>query len=415
MKWFQNKRSQIAKSLPQKSMLILASAPVAFRQPDMAYPYRQDSNFYYLAGFLEPHSLLLLPSGSQDKSILFIADKNPTQEIWEGKLPTAKEVQQKYHFHKVHYLSELETKLPFYLKNKESFLYNKGNSFFNKKLKKFIKNSSSAEKYLAPFRAIKDDFEVSKMKEAIVASKHGHAQVAKNLKPAVNEKKLHGIFIASIMEKSSLREAYTSIIACGDNANTLHYTNNLSICKKGELLLIDAGAEKHHYASDITRVYPVSGRFSKKQKQAYECLLSLQKQLIKKVRPEVYMKELNEEMKKGLTKILLELDILKGSLEKHLEKNSFFKYCPHSVGHLLGLDVHDPNFKDSGPLILKEGMVITIEPGLYFSQKDKKIDSELRGVGLRIEDDILVTKKSFKNLTANIPKEIKAVEELCKS
>ena len=216
------------------------------------------------------------------------------------------------------------------------------------------------------------------------------------------------------MEKGSPREAYGSIIACGNNATTLHYIKNNSVCKKGDLLLVDAGSEMNHYASDITRMYPVSGKFSKKQKDIYQALLLLQKSLIKEVKPKVPMKLLNKKMKEGITQILLDMKILKGSLKSHLQKNSFHKYCPHSVGHLLGLDVHDPWFKPRGEIVLKAGMVITIEPGIYIAKTDKNASPELRGLGLRIEDNILVTNKGQTNLSAAILKEIKQIENLCK-
>lgn len=414
MNWFKNKRLQVAKSLSKKSALVLASSVLHLRQPDVHYPYRQDSNFYYLTGFTDPCSLFILLSGSKPRSILFIADKNIKTETWNGWLPSKQQVKKKYQIDEVFYLSELDKKLPVYFKGINQVFYNKKiNSFFDKKMRSFTKASSPAENLLAPFREIKDKTEISWMKKSIAVTKHGHAQVARHLKNKVNEGALHGIFIKSIMEKNSLREAYGSIVACGDNANTLHYIKNDSLCKKGELLLIDAGAEMHHYASDVTRVYPVSNKFSKKQKLLYEHLLNLQKNLIKQVRPGVSMEDLNIQMKEGITHILLKMNIIKGSFEQHLQKNTFHKYCPHSVGHLLGLDVHDPYFKDRKDLVLQKGMVITIEPGIYISKDDKNVDKDLRAIGLRIEDDILVTSKSQENLTRNIPKEVKAVEQLC--
>jgi len=404
MKWFKNKRLQIAKSLPKGSVLVLASAPEVLRQPDVLYPYRQDSNFYYLTGFKSPSSLFVLTSS---KSVLFIQDKNAVQEIWNGKRETISEVKKTFAIGHVHYLSDLNTKLPLLLKRKSQIFYNQSQPYFNKILKPYQKKILSAEKFLAPFRAIKDKQEVSHLKQACLVTAYAHKQVAKHLKPNINERSLHGIFLKSLMEKGSPREGYGSIIACGNNAVTLHYIKNNSICKAGETLLVDAGAEMNYYTADITRVYPVNGVFKKNQKSVYNQLLTLQKNLIKMTKPGVFIKDINTKMLEGIALILK--DILNRSTSQHLAR----KYCPHSVGHLLGLDVHDPLLTDHKNLALKSGMVLTIEPGIYFSKKDKFVPKDLRGSGFRIEDNILITSKGYEVLSQSIPKEIKDIEKLC--
>lgn len=411
MKWFQNKRNQVSKALSKKSVLVLGSLPEYFRQVDIKYPYRQESNFYYLTGFEQPSSLLLLfPSA---RSVLFVANKDPIKELWEGPLYETKEIKKKFLIDKVYPLSELDKTLTPLLKGKSKLFYDNLNPFFDKKLKSFKIKFSSAGEFLKNFRRIKDETEISLIKEAISISAYAHKQVAKALKPGVNEKTLHGIFIKSIMEKGSTREAYGGIFGCGKNATVLHYKQNSSVCKKGELLLVDAGAEKNYYSSDITRIYPVSGKFTKNQKNLYEKLLRLQKKLIKEVKPGVSLKSINQKMFEGITKILLELGWLKGSFKENMDKTSYKKYCPHSVGHLLGLDVHDVSFNKTEEAILKPGMVLTIEPGIYVSKQDKKAAKDLKGLGLRIEDDILATKTGHINLTKKLPKEISEIEKLC--
>ena len=411
MKWFQNKRKQVSKALSKNNVLILGSLPEYFRQMDVKYPYRQESNFYYLTGFEQPPSLFLLfPSG---RSVLFVANKDPVKELWDGLLYEAKEIKKKFFIDEVYYLSELDKILLSLLKGKSKLFYDNLNPFFDKKLKSFKIKHSSAGEFLKSFRRIKDETEVSSIKEAIANSVYAHKQVAKTLKPGVNEKALHGVFIKSIMEKGSPREAYGGIFGCGKNATILHYKQNDSICKKRELLLVDAGAEKNYYSSDITRVYPVNGKFTKNQKNLYEKLLKLQKKLIKEVKPGVSLNSINQKMFEGITKILLDLGWLKGSFKENMNKKSYKKYCPHSVGHLLGLDVHDVSFKTTEEAILKPGMVLTIEPGIYISEKDKKAEKDLRGLGLRIEDDILVTKTGQINLTKKLPKEVSEIEKLC--
>ena len=412
MNWFKNKRQQVAKALPKNSVLILGSLPIYFRQEDVPYPYRQDSDFYYLTGFTQAESLFLLFSSG--RSILFCSDKNPLKEVWEGPLYSPTEIEKKFLIDEVYPHSELDKKLAILLKKPSKFFYNKLNPHFHKKLNPWVKNSSPAKEFLKNFRRIKDQTEIASIKEAISISAYAHKQIAKSLKPGMNERALHGLFLKSIMEKGSPREAYGSIIACGENATILHYSQNNSLCKKGELLLVDAGAEKGYYSSDITRVYPVSRKFTANQKRLYNKLLKLQKSLIKEVRPGVSLREINQKMQKGITKILIDIKLLKKkSLETNLREKAYQKYCPHGVGHLLGLDVHDVTFKKIEEAILEPGMVLTIEPGIYISAKDKKAKKDLRGLGLRIEDNILVTKKGQKNLTKSLTKEVEEIEKLC--
>jgi len=246
MKWFRNKRIQVAKALPKNSVLILGSCPEYFRQVDVKHPYRQDSYFYYLTGFKQASSLFVLfPSG---RSVLFSADKDPVKETWNGPLYTIKEIKKRFLIDEVYPLSELDRMLNRLLRGKTKFFYSPLNPFFNKKLKPFKTCFELADNFLKPFRRIKDKKEITSIKEAIAISICAHKQVAKSLKPGINERALHGIFIKSIMEKGSPREAYGGIVACGANATVLHYMKNDSVCRSGELLLLDAGAEKNYYS-----------------------------------------------------------------------------------------------------------------------------------------------------------------------
>ena len=418
---FKKRRKKLAGHLPQKSLLLLSSYPEFLRQPDVHHPYRQDSYFYYLTGFVQAQSLFMLsPSGH---SVLFIKDKDPKKEVWDGLLYSKSKAKAKYGLEEVFYLSEIEKVLKKKFKAVETVFYEKqelykkqGWALLDKKTKIFngLKRKSAFD-FLRPFRQIKSPEEIQTIKKACSYSVQAHKELAKALKPGIREGSLHGVFIRSIMEQGALREAYPSIIASGLNALILHYRENNSVCKKGDLLLVDAGAEADYYASDITRVYPVSGKFSKDQKQAYQLLLKLQKKLIQEVRPDQSLIKINQTMFLGITEILLELGILKGSLEKNFKAQNYKKYCPHSVGHLLGLDVHDVPFKKTEKYLLKANMVLTIEPGLYIPKNDQKAPKALRGLGLRIEDDILVTKKGSLNLTAKLPKEAEKIEELCSS
>ena len=411
MSLFKKNRTKLSKKLPSKSVFILDSPPLQFRQDSVAYPYRQDSNFYWLTGFEQMDSLFLLfPSG---KSILFSMDKDPVKETWDGKIFSKEEIKKEFQIDEVYYLSEMEAQLKKILKGNKVF-YEAKNPSFDKVIKKEFKGRfESTNKLIRPLRMIKEKEEVALIKKAVKASIKGHKSIAKALKPGVNERELHGVFLKSTMKEGSPREAYGGIIACGDNANTLHYKENNCECKEGELLLVDAGAEMGYYSSDITRVYPVSGKFSKKQKELYNELLKLQESLIELVKPGRSLKEINRSMFEGVTKILIKFKILKGSLKENLKKGTYRKYIPHSVGHLLGLDVHDLSFEKEEEPILKENMILTIEPGIYISKNDKSAPSSLRAVGLRIEDDILVTKKGRENLTKALTKKASEIEALC--
>ena len=356
--------------------------------------------------------LLLFPSA---RSVLFIQNKNPLKEVWDGSLYTTREVKKKYLIDELYYLSQLDEVLQKKLKGLSKIYYDiNSNSSFDKKIRAFkFKKRESAYHFLKSFRRVKEKEELSSIQKACSRSVQAHKQVAKALRPNINERALHAVFIQSIMEQGSDREAYPGIFACGGNATVLHYGKNNSICKKGELLLVDAGAECAYYSSDISRVYPVSGRFSKNQRKLYTALLKLQEQLIEEVKPELALKKINQKLSEGITQILLEFGILKGSLKENLKLRAYRKYCPHSVGHLLGLDVHDVTFKKGEPDILKSGMVLTIEPGIYISRTDKQAPADLRAVGLRIEDDILVTPSGQKNLTKKLPRSVEEIEELC--
>ena len=414
MEWFKNKRKQVAKALPEDSALILGSLPEFFRQPDVPFPYRQDSNFYYLTGYTEPHSFFILKKdGKAIHSILCVAEKDPKKELWEGEQYGPKKAKEVFLMDQTDSINNLDKVLRKNLQGVSTIFYNNLNPQFDKNVRKIKIKTKSASDFLAPFRRTKDKTEIDFIKQAVRVSSYAHKKTAQALRPGINERALHGIFLKSLMEKGSKREGYPSIVACGNNATTLHYTRNNSICKKEELLLLDAGGEMNHYTADITRIYPVSGRFSKTQRIIYEKFLSLQKNLIKQVCPEISFKDLNKKMVEGIINILLEMKILKGSFTKNLNEKNHLPYTPHSIGHLLGMDVHDPPFSKSEEPVLQPGMVLTIEPGLYIPEKNLQAPKTLRGTGLRIEDDVLVTETGHLVLTKSAPKEVEEVEELC--
>ena len=407
---FNLRRNQVAKALGDTEALLLPSLPEFFRQPDVTYPYRQDSCFYYLTGFEEPESFLIL---KKSKSILFLREKNKVKELWEGERMGVSKAKDSFKMTEVYPLSYLDEKLEKELKGIKTLIYNKIHPDFDQKIKKLNKTILPARSFLGTFRKLKSDEEINSLKKACEVTSYAHQRLAQCLRPEITERALHGIFLQALMEKNALREGYQSIIACGNNGNTIHYIKNDDVCKEGDLLLVDAGAEVNYYTADVTRIYPVSGSFSEEQKYLYKKLLKLQKSLIQEVKPDVSFKTLEEKMQTGITEILLETQILKGTLREHVNKKSFKSYCPHSIGHLLGMDVHDPGFEKKDEAILKPSMIMTIEPGIYIPYADKEAPKGLRGLALRIEDNILITSEGYENLTQAIPKEVEEVESLC--
>ncbi len=453
MKWFQKKRMEAAGALPPRSLLILSAAPETLRQPDVSHPYRQDSNFYYLTGFQDPGALLALsPSG---RSVLLIPDKDPKKELWSGPMLSPAAAKKRFLMDEAHPVSELDQRLGRMFKGPgrsagsgpRRVFYNRGrHPFFDRKLRKFAGSFLSAEEFLAPLRRIKDAWELSHLKKAAAATAYGHRAIARALRPGINERALHGVFLKSIMERGAPREGYSSIIASGGRAATLHYTKNSFPCRRGELLLVDAGAEMAFYTADVSRVYPVGGRFSPPQKNLCRLLLALQKRLIQEVRPGASMKALNKKMREGLGEILLKAGLLlpEAAKKKALLRAAAKAFCPHSMGHLLGLDVHDAGFnRNKEDLILAPGMALTVEPGIYIPSEGPRLSAPaskssrggrpsaaekelggflnmrairpLLGCGLRIEDNIFVTARGRQNLTQSIPKEIEDIEALCQS
>jgi Xaa-Pro aminopeptidase len=265
-------------------------------------------------------------------------------------------------------------------------------------------------------RLIKEPWEIDQIKKAISISNKAHKAAMSFARPGILEYEVGATMEYIFKKNGGTHYAYESIVAGGDNANILHYTNNSEILKDGDLLLIDAGAEYNLYASDITRTFPINKKFSNTQKAAYEIVLTAQKAVIENSLPGRTLTENHQIALKILTQGLIDLKILKGSLEENLEKENYKTYYPHGTGHWLGLDVHDHNpylEEDLSDIKFRPGMVFTVEPGLYLSKEDQNIPSEFRGIGIRIEDDLLITDKGNINLSQEVPKEIKDVEEAC--
>lgn len=429
VKYFAKRRDELKKMMSPNEVMVLFSGKAPVRSNDSHYKFRVESNFFYLTGFEEQDAVFIFRPGKKPESILFVHPKNPALETWEGFLYGEKEAQKVFKVDEAYSNELLQEKLADLLQEADSVFYKMGDSIENdeiviKSLQSVLRkkgrkghplqNIKDPNALVSKLRVIKTKEEIELMKKTCEISAQAHIEVIKASKPGISETELEGVFQASIMKAGAKNVAYSSIVATGDNATTLHYVFNDKTCKEGELLLIDAGSEYKYYAGDITRTFPVGQKFTEDQKRIYEKVLKVQKDLIAMVKPGCTFKALNEFCAKGLTQIMIEEGLLKGSLEELYKNGDFKKYYPHGVGHFLGIDVHDVGYYEEKrePVPFEPGMVLTIEPGIYIPLKDEEAPEHLKGIGIRIEDDVLVTAQGNEVLTASVPKEVFELEAL---
>ena len=418
---YKKRRALLAKKMPKGSALFLPSASLLFRNKDVHWPYRQNSNLFYFTGFKEPESgLIVLPNKGD---FLFVRKKNAKQELWNGPMTSYEKAKELSQVDACYPTSEFLKIAEKVLKNIPTLYYTFGvstkwdkqlNTLIAKRKKSRGFSVKKAENLITPLRMQKSEEEIKMIKKAVDISAKAHIAVIKHTRPGLNERTLYARFLFEIMKRGAEAEAYPGIFAGGKNACILHYIANNKILKQNELFLVDAGAEYNYYSADITRTFPISGRFLPLQKRIYKKLLKVQKQIIQSLKPGVSLKEIQTQCITLLSILLKEEKLLSPSLKEIMKKKLYKKYFPHSFGHLLGLDVHDSVLSDHPKLTLKENFVLTVEPGLYFPAEDSSIPSQLRGTGFRIEDDILITKKGREVLSKKAPKEVEELEELMK-
>lgn len=425
---FKERRQKLGQ-LIKGDALIVAAHPESVRNNDVHHAYRQDSNLFYLTGFEEPESVLVFRPGHQPETVLFVREKNEERETWEGFRYGPEGAKEFFGADEAYVIEEFQERVPKLLSDVDKVYYSLfSNHEFDDQFKQAllsvkrmrsrsgrgILTISDCYSLLGEMRVRKSESEVATMKKACDISAQAHIDVMRAIKPGVNERALYGTFLQSIMQGGCAREGYGGIFASGNNATTLHYVFNDQVCQDGDLFLIDAGGEFDYYSADITRTYPVNGKFSETQKRVYEKVLSLQKHLITMVKPGMTKKSLQDETIRGLVDIMIEEKVLSGSPTQLIENLEYKRYYPHNVGHWLGLDVHDAGLSEVNgeARAFEPGFVLTIEPGIYIPADDDKVPEELRGLGIRIEDDILVTAEGHVNLTASAPKEVAELEAI---
>lgn len=417
---YKHRREVLAKSLKSQSISIVQSATYKTRSNDTEYPYRQDSNFYYLTGFKEDNAcLMIVKKKKKFTTVLFVEKKDVTKELWTGKRLGCIDAKEKFDVDEVYEIDSLEEIFLNNIDLKQHLYFDfKLNYLRFKALKRFSKGMNThinVAKLIEKMRLIKSSAEIKLIKKAIAITKEAHHEAMKLHKNDKNEYELQASIENVFKKNGAYSDAYTSIVAGGNSANTLHYINNDQALSSGDLILIDAGCEYDYYASDITRTIPVNGSFSQAQKELYTMVLDVQLKIIKMIAPNVMRSELHSKSEELLCKGMVALGILKGDVQTLLQKQAHKKYYPHGVGHWMGIDVHDEApYKDENgkEIALKKGMILTIEPGIYCDKDDLSIPVQYRGIGIRIEDDILVKKNGCKNLSIEIAKTIKEIEKL---
>ncbi|TRX54514.1 Xaa-Pro aminopeptidase [Thalassomonas sp. M1454] len=431
---FATRRETLLAQMPENSVALIPAAKELTRSRDTEYLFCQDKDFYYLSGFHEPDALLVLVKNFGDESILFCRDKDPHQEVWHGRRVGPDAAQAEFGFDLTYTLDELEQVLPMYINGKDTLMFAQG---ANKEFDELvfaclnILRGGAKQGLTAPstivdirdliheMRLIKSPAEIAIMREANVISGNAHKRAMRASKQGVFEYQLEAEILHEFAFNGARSAAYGTIVGGGENATILHYTDNEEVLMDGELVLIDAGAELAGYAADITRTFPVNGKFTKLQAKVYNLVLDAQIAAFNTIKPGSNFAIANQAANEVLTKGLYELGILSGDLDELIADKACKQYFIHGLGHWLGLDVHDVGDyqvdHDRNQLrAFEPGMVLTIEPGLYFDS-EADVDEELQGVGIRIEDNILVTESGFENLTINAPKSIKEIENAMRS
>lgn len=427
---FKKRRKQLMQRIGKGNIALLGSSSTKIRNRDVQYPFRQDSDFYYLTGFSEPDALaVFIPGREQGEYILFCREFDEKKALWEGAHAGLEGATGHYQADDAFPIEDMDEILSGMLENKNKVFYPMGRDpDLDHRLLDWINHIKgqsrsgivapgelvSLEHILHEMRLFKSPEEIKLMRRAAEVSAKGHVKAMKTCKAGLYEYQIEAELVHHFMQEGLRAVAYPSIVAGGKNACVLHYTENTDKLKNGDLLLIDAGAECDHYAADITRTFPISGRFSEPQKQLYQLVLDAQTAAIEQVKPGVPWHYAHDASVEVLTKGLVNLGLLEGKVKALIKKEKFKQFYMHRIGHWLGMDVHDVgDYKvDQKWRLLEPGMVLTIEPGLYVPADCKSVDEKWRGIGIRIEDDLLVTEQGHEVLTSGVPRTIPEIEAL---
>ncbi|MFO0666274.1 MAG: aminopeptidase P N-terminal domain-containing protein [Polyangiaceae bacterium] len=411
------------------SVLLLSATPHYLRNADTEHEYRQDSDLYYLSGFIEPRTVLLMDAETR-KLVLFVPPRDPDREVWDGPRAGVDGALSRFGADEAYDVADFDKELPKYLKNRTVLYYRIAkDSEMDRRVfaavQKTYAMSRSGAYYpteiidpgtlLHEARIRKEPEEIDLMQKAANISAEAHMRAMAATKPGMHEYEIEAILLDHFRKNGSERVAYGCIVGSGPNATILHYRSNDRKMNPGELLLIDAGCEYGYYASDITRTFPVSGKFTKAQAEVYEVVLEAQLAGIDLARVGGSIDAIHKCCVEKLTSGMKQLGILDGDVDALIAEEKYKPFYMHRTSHWLGMDVHDAGayYVDGRSRPLEPGMALTIEPGLYFSAQDTRVPEAYRGIGVRIEDDIVVTEAGPRNLTAAVPKTVAEIEKCC--
>ncbi len=428
-KEFARRRQQLMDIMGSNSIAVLPNAEVATRNRDVDYLYRSDSNFHYVSGFDEPESVIVIvPGRPHGEYLLFCRERDLEKEIWDGYRSGQEGAVETYGADDSYPISDLDDILPGLLEGREKVYYTMGNlPAFDQRMVGWLNHLKSASRQgkhspteiieldhcLNELRLFKSSPEIKAMRHAAEISAQAHIRAMQFTQSGKWEYQVEAELIHEFMKHDCRSSAYPSIVGGGENGCILHYIENNHRLKNKDLLLIDAGAEYQYYAADITRTFPVSGKFTASQKILYNIVLDAQKAAIAEVKPGNHWNQPHEAAVRVLTEGLLEIGLLKGKLETLIEEEHYRDFYMHRTGHWLGMDVHDVgDYKVGGEWrVLEPGMVLTVEPGLYIRDPEN-IAKKWHFTGIRIEDDVLVTKSGHDVLSKAAPKEVDEIEAL---
>ena len=429
-KEYARRRQRLLASLEKGDILMLPAAPVRYRNHDVAYPFRQDSNFQYVTGLTEPKALLLLaPQHDEGEFMLFCQQRDPQQEQWTEAVTGAEGAVRDYGASSAWDIEELPQKLPELLQGCRRIFYPMGQyPDFDQQLQQILSSLranlragvelptviTDARELLHEMRVIKSTEEIKLMRQAAVISSAAMCRAISVCAHGLSERQLEAELLHEYMAHGAAHWAYPPIVAAGANACILHYTANNALLQSGDLVLIDAGCEWHGYAADISRTFPVAKQFSREQQALYEVVLQARAEALATLAVGNPWNAPHDASVKAVTAGLVDLGIISGEIDELIAEGGYLPYYMHRVGHWLGMDVHDAGaYKVNGQWRpFQAGMVTTIEPGIYIPQDAKEVAPEWRGIGIRVEDDVLVTDNDYEVFTDDVPRTVQEIEAL---
>jgi Xaa-Pro aminopeptidase len=420
---------EFMRRMSPNSIAIIPGAHDTTRSNDTHYRFRQDSDFFYLTGFEEPDAVAVIRPDADPKYILFVRPRDPEREIWDGRRAGVDGAKSEFGAGEAFPIAELGGKLSEYLDGAEVLYYRLGvdRDLDETLLKEISRMRAVNRKPIHPpqtiidpgtiiheMRVLKSPEEIELMQTAADIAAEAHVQAMKTAHPGMQEYEVEALIEQVFRRRGAAGPAYTSIVGAGPNATVLHYINNDGVLRNGELLLVDAGAEYKGYASDITRTFPINGRFTRAQREIYDLVLKAQMSCVEMVRPGVTHDQLKQHSIEVLTEGMVELGLLKGKPEELIKEKKHEQFYMHGLGHMLGIDVHDVGryYFGKESRALEPGVVMTVEPGIYVAPDTKDVPEKYLGIGVRIEDDVLCTNNGPRVLTSKVPKQAEEIEAL---